>query len=78
MSGGRAETAAWRRANAIASEDGFNSYLEQSGKRVRFVIDATIADASQISKLQEFIARMAAILELSKPTIEIGDLDWAE
>lgn len=72
-------TTNWCRASAIADYPGFNSYLEISGERMRFVIDAKIERADEVPKLQEFIACMADILALPsrRSTIEV-DGDWAE
>jgi hypothetical protein len=58
----------WQRCSAVAEYPGFTSYLEICGERTRFVIDAKIEYASEVSKLQHYVEIMASILALRQPS----------
>jgi len=70
----------WRRASAIAQYPGFNSYLETSGERMRFVLRATIEYVSEVPKLLAYIDCMGRILALPKRRSQDDEIDgdWAE
>lgn len=80
MQSDRSKSTRWRRSSAIAAYPGFNSYLELSGDRMRFVIDAAIEHAAEVPKLQEYVRLMGEVLALRVPRGQCDgiDGDWAE